>query len=100
MDSTGLHIADRAAAELFTEHAATFGRELDTYRGHVHRVIGLINMQGAITDDLAVPVGVAAFYHDAAIWFDNTWDYLPQSAQRAVAELGAAGAQHAILLSP
>jgi hypothetical protein len=32
-------------------------------------------------------LGLAAFFHDAAIWFDGTWDYLEPSAERAVTEL-------------
>jgi hypothetical protein len=33
------------------------------------------------------PLGLAAFFHDAGIWFDGTWDYLPPLVRRAVAEL-------------
>jgi hypothetical protein len=49
--------------------------------------------------DVAVPLGVAGFFHDAGIWFDGTWDYLPPSVKRATAELSESDAQHVELVS-
>ncbi len=80
-------IAHAKADELLERHAATFGGDLNPYSHHVHRVIGLIGLQVEIEPELAPPLGIAAFYHDAAIWFDNTWDYLPGSISRALDEL-------------
>ncbi|MGQ0466734.1 MAG: hypothetical protein ACT4QG_15590 [Sporichthyaceae bacterium] len=81
--------AHEVADELFERHGATFGANLPTYRGHVHRVVGLVGLQTAIPEEKAGAVGVAAFFHDAGIWFDRTWDYLPPSARRAVEEIGS-----------
>jgi hypothetical protein len=91
--------AHEVAEQLFEQNAATFGSNLPTYRGHVHRVIGLVGLQTEVGDGTADALGVAAFFHDAAIWFDSTWDYLPPSAARAVEELGDAGAEHADLVA-
>jgi hypothetical protein len=87
MTDAQTQIADATADELFEQHAATFGGDLNPYSHHVHRVIGLIGLQVDIEPELARPLGVAAFYHDAAIWFDNTWDYLPGSIERALDQL-------------
>jgi hypothetical protein len=54
----------------------------------VHRVVGLVGLQCDVPDELARPLGVAAFFHDAAIWTDRTWDYLGPSARRAIDEIG------------
>lgn len=80
-------IAHQAAEVLFERHATTFAGDLEPYSHHVHRVIGLIGLQVDIESELARPLGIAAFYHDAAIWFDNTWDYLPGSIGLALDEL-------------
>ena len=37
------------------------------------------------------PVAVASYYHDAAIWFEHTWDYLPDSESLAAQELSRTG---------
>lgn len=37
------------------------------------------------------PVAVASYYHDAAIWFEHTWDYLPGSESLAAQELSRTG---------
>ena len=91
--------AHEVADQLFEKNAATFGANLPTYRGHVHRVIGLVGLQTEVPAGSADALGVAAFFHDAAIWFDSTWDYLPPSAARAVEELGGTGAEHADLVA-
>jgi len=75
--------------ELFARDAAIFGRDLAPYSGHVHRVADLTVRQIDLQDDWVDPIAVAAYYHDAAIWFDHTWDYLPGSERLALAELGA-----------
>jgi hypothetical protein len=88
--------AHEVADVLFEKNAAVFGTNLPTYRGHVHRVIGLVEMQ---CDVPAGTLGTAAFFHDAGLWFDGgTWDYLPPSAARAVEELGGPTAEHAGLV--
>lgn len=99
MTSTPIVRAHQVADQLFEENAATFGANLSTYRGHVHRVIGLVGLQTEVAPEVGDALGVAAFFHDAAIWFDGTWDYLPPSAARAVEELGGTGAEHASLVA-
>lgn len=97
--TTTITRAHDAADELFARHDGVFGSDTDTYRGHVHRVIGLVGLQVEVPDDVAGALGVAAFFHDAGIWFDGTWDYLPPSSRRAAEELGADGARHAPLVT-
>jgi hypothetical protein len=97
--TTTITRAHDKADELFERHASVFGDELPIYRGHVHRVIGVVGLQCEVPAEAAVPLGVAGFFHDAGIWFDGTWDYLPPSARRATAELGEAEAQHAELVT-
>jgi len=91
--------AHRTADELFDRHGNVFGVERPIYHGHVHRVIGLVGRQLAVPADLASPSGLAAFFHDAGIWFDHTWDYLPPSARRAVAALPPADHRHVDLVT-
>lgn len=98
MSSAPVERAHEVADQLFEKNADTFGKNLPTYRGHVHRVIGLVGLQTNVAAGTAEALGVAAFFHDSAIWFDATWDYLPPSAARAVEELGGANAQHAGLV--
>lgn len=90
--------AHEVADALFEKNTAVFGANLPTYRGHVHRVIGLVGLQTDVTAETAEALGVAGFFHDAGIWFDGAWDYLPPSAARAVEELGGPAAQHAGLV--
>jgi hypothetical protein len=61
--------------------------------------MGLVGLQREVSKAVAVPLGIAAFFHDAGIWFDGTWDYLPPSARRAVAELSDADARYSTLVS-
>ena len=98
MSPAPLARAHEVADQLFEKNAATFGANLPTYRGHVHRVIGLVGLQTDVAASTADALGIAAFFHDAGIWFDRTWDYLPPSAARAVEELGGPGAEHAGLV--
>jgi hypothetical protein len=97
--STTLDAAHERADELFAKHGTVFGGDLTRYRGHVHRVIGLVGLQQQIPADAVDAFGTAAFFHDAAIWFDGTLDYLEPSAARAVAELGGAEHPQAALVS-
>lgn len=97
--TTTITRAHDVADELFARHEQVFGSDTATYRGHVHRVIGLVGLQVEVPEDAAGPLGVAAFFHDAGIWFDHTWDYLPPSSRRAVEELGAEGAGQAPLVT-
>lgn len=87
------------ADELFNTHESVFGADLTPYRHHVHRLLGLVELQLDIQPELVRPLGIAAFFHDAAIWFDQTWDYLPGSIERAVAELRDDELQHADLVA-
>ena len=87
MNEEGIRDAHEVADELFERHGAVFGTEFAPYRHHVHRVLALVGLQGEVPTVSARPLGLAAFYHDAAIWFDDTWDYLPPSIERALAEL-------------
>jgi hypothetical protein len=97
--STTVRAAHERADELFAAHAPVFGPDLTRYRGHVHRVIGLVGLQREIPADVADAFGTAAFFHDAGIWFDSTLDYLEPSAARAVAELGGPDHPQAGLVS-
>jgi hypothetical protein len=97
--STTVDAAHERADELFAQHSSVFGEDLTRYRGHVHRVIGLVGLQQHIPADAVHAFGTAAFFHDAAIWFDGTLDYLEPSAARAVAELGGADHPQAALVS-
>lgn len=99
MPNPSIGRAHEVADQLFDRHADVFGPNRPTYRGHVHRVIGLVGLQTPVTDANAQALGVAAFFHDAGIWFDGTWDYLPPSARRAVEELGGPGAEQADLVA-
>lgn len=91
--------AHQVADELLSRHAQSFGADLPVYSGHVHRVIGLVGLQADVPEELAGPLGLAAFFHDSAIWLDGTWDYLEPSARRAVAALPAEQAEHADLVT-
>jgi hypothetical protein len=91
--------AHDVADDLFERHREVFGDELETYRGHVHRVIGLVGLQTEVAEPVAGALGLAAFFHDSAIWFDGTWDYLPPSVQRATAELPESDREHAPLVA-
>jgi hypothetical protein len=94
-----LDAAHERADELFAKHGTVFGGDLTRYRGHVHRVIGLVGLQQQVPAESVDAFGTAAFFHDAAIWFDGTLDYLGPSAARAVAELGGADHPQADLVS-
>ena len=78
-------------AELFTRDSAVFGRDLAPYRGHAQRVAALVMGQVDMRPDWVEPVAVASYYHDAAIWFEHTWDYLPDSESLAAQELSRTG---------
>ncbi len=91
--------AHQVANELFDRHRPVFGVDEPVYRGHVHRVIGLVGRQVEVPAELAGVLGLAVFFHDSGIWFDGTWDYLPPSTRRAVAALGPADRGHAELVA-
>lgn len=67
--------------------AAVYGSDLAPYSGHVHRVAELTALQVDMRPEWTEPLAVAATFHDAAIWFDRTWDYLPGSERLALDEL-------------
>ena len=83
---------------LFDKHKATFGQDMVPYRHHVHRVLALVSMQFDVEAQLVRPLAVAAFFHDSSIWFDQTWDYLPGSIERAVTELRPDEQEHVTLV--
>ncbi len=95
MNTDTVEIAHGAADRLVDSYSEVFGTDLVPYRGHVHRVIGLVGLQTEIPQELAEPLGVAAFCHDAAIWFEGTWDYLAKSIELALSQLGPDHEQHA-----
>lgn len=84
---------------LFTEHSAVFGADLERYEGHVHRVAELISLQVPLDETTTEIVAVASFFHDSAIWFDDTWDYLPGSVARAVDAIGGPDSTDAALVA-
>ena len=91
--------AHDTAHALFDRYADVFAADLPIYRGHVHRVIGLVGLQCDVSEAAAAPLGLAAFFHDAGIWFDHTWDYLAPSVRRALADLSPADTAQAELVS-
>ena len=91
--------AHTVADELFERHGPIMGAERPIYHGHVHRVIGLVGRQVDVPPELAGVLGLAAFFHDAGLWFDRTWDYLPPSTRRAVGALAPADREHAGLVT-
>jgi hypothetical protein len=91
--------AHQVADELFDRHGAVFGTELPVYRGHVHRVVGLVELQVEVRAELTGVLGLAAFFHDAGIWFDGTWDYLPPSIRRATGALERGDRAHTDLVA-
>ena len=99
MTTTSIERAHDVADSLFEANAPVFGGDLPTYRGHVHRVIGIVGLQCDVPAAVAGPLGLAAFFHDAGIWFDETWDYLGPSVRRALAALGESDEPHAGLVS-
>jgi hypothetical protein len=99
MATTTVKRAHDTADELFVRYEQVFGDDATTYAGHVHRIIGLVALQTEVPDDVATALGLAAFFHDAGIWFDGTWDYLPPSTRRATEELGADSQHHAPLVA-
>ena len=87
MSNDAVQTAHATVDALFEQHRGAFGRDHESYRGHVHRVLGLVAHQLDIPPAAARAVGVAAFHHDVGIWLDHTWDYLPCSTTRAVESL-------------
>ncbi len=55
------------------------------------RVAALVMGQVDMRPEWVEPVAVASYYHDAAIWFEHTWDYLPDSESLAAQELSRTG---------
>lgn len=86
--TTAVH---RRIDDLFERDGTAYGRDLAPYRGHAHRVAALTMAQVDMMAEWVEPVAVAAYYHDAAIWLEHTWDYLPGSERAAVAELSDSG---------
>jgi hypothetical protein len=81
--------AHRIADDLFAAYPTQFGAAQCAYRGHVHRDIGLVGLQIDLDMEDAALLGVAAFFHDAGIWLDRTFDYLSPSIGRALDHLGS-----------
>ncbi len=81
------HEVLEVADALFERYQAEFGPSLAGYRGHVCRVIELAAKQVPLDSSSATLLGIAAFFHDAGIWMDGTFDYLPSSIERATHHL-------------
>ncbi|MEH3054660.1 MAG: hypothetical protein PGN13_11755 [Patulibacter minatonensis] len=79
--------------ELLASFDAALGADAAGYRGHVHRVGGLVLAQarGVLTAQEREQLAVALVFHDLAIWLDGTFDYLGPSADRAAEHLRARG---------
>ncbi len=90
--------AHRVADELFAQHVGGFGYAAAGYRGHVHRVIALVGRQVTLDETTATLLGQAAFFHDAGIWLDDSFDYLPTSIERARRQLGGSDPVHTDLV--
>ncbi len=99
MTTASIERAHGVADKLFEANATVFGGDLQIYRGHVHRVIGIVGLQCDVPPAVASSLGLAAFFHDAGIWFDGTWDYLAPSVRRAVAALDESDEPHSGLVS-
>lgn len=74
----------------------SLGAAWEPYRGHVYRVYNFAAALLAQDDSLAAYGGVDAAleiiavadcFHDAGIWLDDSFDYLPPSRRRAAAWL-------------
>ncbi len=69
---------------LFDAYSERFGKEQTPYRNHIYRVINLVAIQKALTEEELEKVAIAGFFHDAGIWLAGTFDYLEPSARLAV----------------
>lgn len=83
----GSVIALEVVDELASAHENELGGAAAGYLGHVRRVVSLTCAQIELSVHQAHLLGVAAFYHDSAIWLDGSFDYLEMSSDRAVGYL-------------
>lgn len=73
---------------LFQVWQGALGDDYAAYRNYVYRVVNLTHhFHPAMDEESAKLLQVAAAFHDAAIWLDNTFDYLEPSGDRASAWL-------------
>lgn len=73
--------AIRVAEAILADYRQTIGSEYTAYRNHVCRIIAFSAALGYQGD--AALLGIAAAYHDLAIWHDQTIDYLELSVTLA-----------------
>jgi hypothetical protein len=73
--------AIRVAEAILADYRQTIGSEYTAYRNHVCRIIAFSAALGYRGD--ATLLGIAAAYHDLAIWHDQTIDYLEPSVALA-----------------
>ncbi len=67
----------------FKQWQPQLGRDLDRYRNHCYRVVNHCNQLADLDREQLEQVMIAACFHDAGIWLDNTFDYLKPSQYRA-----------------
>lgn len=79
------------AEELLEAWRPRLGSDHAAYRNHVHRVFHLARRLGGLDAAVDEPLVIAAAFHDAGIWLDDTFDYLAPSVARATAHLDAIG---------
>lgn len=60
MTAASIVRAHDVADTLFERDAAVFGGDLQTYKGDVHRVIGIVGLQCDVPAAVAGPLGPAA----------------------------------------
>jgi hypothetical protein len=79
------------AEALLDEWRPRLGPDRVAYGNHVHRVFHLARRLGGLDASHDEPLAITSAFHDAAIWLDDTFDYLVPSAARAAAHLDAIG---------
>lgn len=80
-----------ALEELFRESGEVLGADLDGYRNHTQRVFHFARALGAVGPEAERKLAIACYFHDLAIWTDQTFDYLELSVVRATAYLEEQG---------
>jgi len=68
-----------ALDEALERHRATIGADFTGYRNHCYRMANFCAALSSRDDATLRKIGIAAAYHDIAIWTHGTWDYLPPS---------------------
>lgn len=86
---SGLPAIGRVAEleDLFRDSGQVFGADFDGYRNHTYRVFHFARALGVVGPDAERKLAIACYFHDLAIWTDQTFDYLELSVVRAAAYL-------------